>query len=125
MLIDAITIESKAGIFAGFFLFCIIPKKLVILRVGRNFRKGATRMIKGVNRNVIEVNRPDSAYFERAVLYVRPEVKDVPAKAAQRETAELFGTTMKQHKSHGNLFLFFLGMAVSAGIFWIFFSIKP
>ncbi|MEE5992295.1 MAG: hypothetical protein V3G42_03535 [Oscillospiraceae bacterium] len=82
-------------------------------------------MIKGVNRNVIEVNRPDSAYFERAVLYVRPEVKDVPAKAAQRETAELFGTTMKQHKSHGNLFLFFLGMAVSAGIFWIFFSIKP
>ncbi len=81
-------------------------------------------MIKGVNRKVIEVNRPDSAYFERAVLYVRPEVNDVPEKAAQRETAELFGESAPKQKKHTDWFLFFLGMAVSAGIFWIFFSIK-
>ena len=31
-------------------------------------------MIKGVNKKVIEINRPDSAYFERAVLYLKPDV---------------------------------------------------
>ena len=81
-------------------------------------------MIKGVNRKVIEVSRPDSAYFERAVLYVRPEVNDVPAKATQRETAELFGTATEKPKKSGNWFLFFLGMAVSAGIFWMFYHIS-
>ncbi len=81
-------------------------------------------MIKGVNRKVIEVNRPDSAYFERAVLYVRPDVKEVPLKATQRETSELFGNSSEKPKKFGNWLLFFLGMAVSAGICWIFFSIK-
>ena len=35
-------------------------------------------MIKGVNKKVIEINHPDSAYFERAVLYLKPDVKDIP-----------------------------------------------
>ncbi len=30
-------------------------------------------MIKGVNRYVLEIPRPDSAYFEKAIFFVRPE----------------------------------------------------
>lgn len=30
-------------------------------------------MIKGVNRYVLEIPRPDSEYFEKAIFFVRPE----------------------------------------------------
>ena len=30
-------------------------------------------MIKGVNRRVIEINNPDGEYFEKAILFVKPE----------------------------------------------------
>lgn len=30
-------------------------------------------MIKGVNRYVLEIPRPDSVYFEKAIFFVRPE----------------------------------------------------
>lgn len=30
-------------------------------------------MIKGVNRQVVEVMQPESKYFERVLLFVRPE----------------------------------------------------
>lgn len=49
-------------------------------------------MLKGVNHRIIEVNRPDSLYFDRAVFYLRPEVEDVPAYAALRETESCLGS---------------------------------
>ena len=72
-------------------------------------------MIKGVNKNVIEINRPDSAYFERAVLYLKPDVKDVPLHAAQMETLDYFRSGQKPKKSLPSWLSFLLGMAVSAG----------
>ncbi len=30
-------------------------------------------MIKGVNRQIIEVTNPENAYFEKAILYVRAD----------------------------------------------------
>lgn len=42
-------------------------------------------MIKGVNKQIIEVNNPDSIYFERAVFYLRPGVKKLPAEISGRE----------------------------------------
>ncbi|MBR4093036.1 MAG: hypothetical protein IKK32_04115 [Oscillospiraceae bacterium] len=30
-------------------------------------------VIKGVNRRVIEINNPDGEYFEKAILFVKPE----------------------------------------------------
>ncbi len=35
-------------------------------------------MIKGVNKQIIEVCDPENKYFEKAVLYIRPEYADVP-----------------------------------------------
>ena len=35
-------------------------------------------MIKGVNKQIIEINDPENKYFEKAVLYIRPEYADVP-----------------------------------------------
>lgn len=46
-------------------------------------------MVKGVNKNIIEVNNPDSLYFEKAVLYVRPNVTVFPEAVKRRETERL------------------------------------
>ncbi len=74
-------------------------------------------MIKGVNRKVIEINRPDSAYFERAVLYLKPDVSEASLCAVQAEAEELL-TARKSHTHRGFLLgwgLFLLGMLTSAG----------
>lgn len=42
-------------------------------------------MIKGVNRKIIEVNRTDSIYFEKAVFYLRPEVRELPTEVSRAE----------------------------------------
>ncbi|MFR0950551.1 MAG: hypothetical protein ACLSFT_08500 [Ruminococcus callidus] len=36
-------------------------------------------MVKGVQKKIIEVNRPDSLYFERAVFYLKPGVTSCPS----------------------------------------------
>ena len=46
-------------------------------------------MIKCVNKKIIEVNHPESIYFEKAVLYLRPEVRELPAEVT-REEAEKY-----------------------------------
>ncbi len=111
---------SKAGNFLPAFLHNFFDSAYA---ESIRFRKaGRCYMIKGVNKKVIEINRPDSAYFERAVLYLKPDVKEVPLQAAQMETLDYFRPEPKSAKMHG-CFLFLLGMAVSAGVFglWMYF----
>lgn len=42
-------------------------------------------MIKGVNKKIIEINNPESIYFEKAVFYLRPEVMELPQQIAEDE----------------------------------------
>ena len=46
-------------------------------------------MIKGVNKNIIEIKNPDSLYFEKAVLYVRPNVTIFPETLRRKESERL------------------------------------
>lgn len=46
-------------------------------------------MIKGVNKKIIEINNPDSLYFERAVFYLRPNVSVLPEEISRREAERL------------------------------------
>ena len=43
-------------------------------------------MIKGVNKRIIEIRNRDSRYFEKAVLYLKPDVTFLPE---ELETDEL------------------------------------
>lgn len=40
-------------------------------------RRGA-EMIKGVNKKIIEINETENIYFEKAILYIRPKMSDIP-----------------------------------------------
>lgn len=59
-------------------------------------------MIKGVNRKIIEINNTDSIYFEKAVLYIRPQMSDVPNSCLSHEAAlylaEKAGTVSRQKR---------------------------
>lgn len=35
-------------------------------------------MLKGVNKLIVEINNPESDYFERAIFFVKPNKGDVP-----------------------------------------------
>ncbi len=74
-------------------------------------------MIKGVNKKVIEINHPDSVYFERAVLYLRPDVAEVSLQEAQAESAHYFQQHPRRRLGRlRGLGIFLLGALSYAGI---------
>lgn len=42
-------------------------------------------MIKGVNKHIVEINNPNNDYFEKAILYVRPDKLAIPPKELSGE----------------------------------------
>ncbi len=48
-------------------------------------------MIKGVNRRVIEITGTDSEYFEKAVLYVKADKRDISPALLEDEAREYIG----------------------------------
>lgn len=82
-------------------------------------KEGCWTLLKGVNKKVIEINQPDSVYFERAVLYLRPEVTEVPLQAVQKEAdgyLESEGRHRKQRLRSWVIYL--LGLATTAAV-WL------
>lgn len=81
-------------------------------------------MIKGVNRKIIEIRNPDSLYFEKAVLYLRPNVTLLSEAASQKE-ARKFIDSLRSSESGSvprrrRYFLLFMALAgVGALSFWL------
>lgn len=81
-------------------------------------------MVKGVNRQVIEINNTDSIYFEKAVFYLKPGVRTLPSEISEREInriAAQFGM-QKKKLAVGRRLIYsgiFLIMLVIAVIFFI------
>lgn len=61
-------------------------------------------MIKGVNKKIIEINNPESIYFEKAVFYLRPEVIELPQQVAEEEIERYIARLgiLSQHKKNSN-----------------------
>lgn len=73
-------------------------------------------MIKGVNRRVVEITSTDSEYFEKAVLYVKADKRDVPASLLEEEAREYVGRITPK-KASGTLPLALkLGAAAASAI---------
>lgn len=77
-------------------------------------------MIKGVNRKIIEVNSTDSIYFEKAIFYLRPEVRELPAEVSRAEAEKyirIIPEIQRKKKVSGKIILFLM---VIAGIILFF-----
>lgn len=74
-------------------------------------------MVKGVNKQIIEVNNPDSIYFEKAVFYLRAGVRSLPSEISQREIERFIaGTGYRKRKRliAGKIVIFSALVIVSA-----------
>ena len=42
-------------------------------------------MIKGVNKMIVEINNTESEYFDKAILFVSPQMQHLPNKIINKE----------------------------------------
>lgn len=90
-------------------------------------------MLKGINKQVVEINRPDSSYFEKVIFFVRPEYASL-SEEKLRSKADMYISDsekpprMKQRKKRFSAlitFMKFFSASVAgavAGAAVIFFS---
>ncbi|SHM25737.1 hypothetical protein SAMN04487860_102237 [Ruminococcus flavefaciens] len=60
-------------------------------------------MIKGVNKKIIEINNPDSLYFEKAVLYVRPNITILPEAVSQKEAQRVLSALISAKQGRNRI----------------------
>jgi len=81
-------------------------------------------MIKGVNKRIIEINNPESIYFEKAIFYLRPNVRELPTAVTEAEIKkyidklgiESFGTHRRVSFKIIRIILIFTAFAAAAGL---------
>lgn len=55
-------------------------------------------MIKGVNRKIVEINQTDSIYFEKAVFYLRPNVRELPCEISRSEAEKYVARVIPEYR---------------------------
>ena len=68
-------------------------------------------MVKGVHKKILEINHPDSLYFERAVFYLKPGITQLPPQVSQEDADALL-----QEISRTRLWLPMLLLAVGSSV---------
>jgi hypothetical protein len=58
-------------------------------------------MIKGVNKLIVDVANPNSEFFERAIFFVKPAMKDIPAKELSKSANALIFDVENVKKKRG------------------------
>lgn len=71
-------------------------------------KTGRIKMIKGVNKKVLEINNPSSIYFDKAVLYLKPNMTCVPQKLLKREAEQIINEISPQSHKYKRLCKLFM-----------------
>jgi hypothetical protein len=69
-----------------------IRQKLVTNYYITERERGFSCMVKGVNKLIVEVANPNSEFFERAIFFVKPQMKDIPPKELSKSADALIST---------------------------------
>jgi hypothetical protein len=64
----------------------------------KNVESGEVFVVKGVNKQIVEIVRTDNAYFEKAILFVNPEKLTVDQKELQEQANYFVDTYIRQDK---------------------------
>lgn len=56
-------------------------------------------MVKGVHKKIIEINHPDSLYFERAVFYLKPGITQLPQQLSQEDADAILQEAAPRHSN--------------------------
>lgn len=57
-------------------------------------------MLRGVNKNIIEIVETENQYFEKAILFVRPAVKEPGADLLRQKAVEYLSAVQPQAQPH-------------------------
>jgi len=49
-------------------------------------------MVKGVNKMIVEVANPDNEYFERAIFFIRPQMRDTSPHELRKNADEFMNS---------------------------------
>lgn len=78
-------------------------------------------MIKGINKQILEVTNPDSPYFEKIIFFVRPQGQTVDESKLQAEALKISKQMRKPPKTKKTtkqilqtIALFILGIGAGA-----------
>lgn len=55
--------------------------------------KRTMTMLKGVNKQILEVTNPDSPYFEKIIFFVRPSSQNTDGKKIRKEAEKISTST--------------------------------
>ncbi len=77
-------------------------------------------MIKGVNKQILEVTNTDSPYFEKIIFFVKPESQTMNPQSLQKEAEKISTQMRKPPKAKKTIkqitaSIAYLGMGVGAG----------
>lgn len=76
-------------------------------------------MVKGVHKKIIEINHPDSMYFERVVFYLKPGMTQLPQQLSQADADAILSEASPRKKGCGwkrSLLLILLSCAATAAV---------
>lgn len=77
-------------------------------------------MLKGVNKQIVDIPQPESAYFERAIFFVKPECSGVSESKLRAKADEMVSLAAvpkkKSHEKPRKKIADFLHYLISAGI---------
>ena len=57
-------------------------------------------MIKGVNKRIVEISGTQNEYFEKAILYIRPNKNTVADTRIELEAHAYLGTLIPEHDAN-------------------------
>lgn len=79
--------------------------------------------MKGVNKIVIEV-RPENGYFEKALLFLKPEKQELPQKQISDSAEKLLkdidnSKNNRPYKEKAPIYLLLTGLAAGSAASWL------
>ena len=72
-------------------------------------------MVKGVHKKILEINHPDSLYFERAVFYLKPGITQLPPQVSQEDADALLQEISAKKRTRLWLPMLLLAVGSSVG----------
>lgn len=73
-------------------------------------------MLKGVNRQVVEIPQPECEYFERVLFFVKPEYYAKSETRLREQAAEVLKKTVRPPKNQSGRFALRLAAVLRAAL---------
>lgn len=72
--------------------------------------------MRGVNKLVVEIRDPDSRYFDRCLLFLRPQNRNTPQNELNDEAQRLLGSVLCEQKKRRPLLVPVLVLIAAAAV---------